>query len=130
LNMNRYVYCLLVILMSGCSMQGMRTAAEYDTNTNRDFIIKFEGKRFQVQDVISKSSAFVSEGMSAQLLKAMLHGGTFFLVDATAPVEKFEGAMQNYLNEYKDSECEIIRSDLLSDNTGGGLGYEMFYKCK
>jgi hypothetical protein len=38
--------------------------------------------------------------------------------------------MQNYLNEYKDSECEIIRSDLLSDHTGRGLGYEMLYKCK
>jgi hypothetical protein len=39
--------------------------------------------------------------------------------------------MNNYLDTYKkDSDCEITRSNFISDGAGGGVGYEIFYKCE
>ena len=62
--------------------------------------------------------------------KAFLEGLTFTILDLTASVSKFEGAMMVFLAENKEGSCDILRSNRISDNLGGSMGYEIFYKCQ
>ena len=125
--MKKPILILLCLVFVSCA--GLQTASEYDRNTNI-ISVNFEGKTFYVQDNEIKSSALVSESFGTDFMKGLFEGLTLTLVDLTAPVGKFEGAMKNYLVTYKNSDCEITRSNFISDGIGGGIGYEIFYKCK
>ncbi len=116
------------ILLAGCS--GLQTQLDYDKNAEKIVSVLVEGKKFDVRDNLTRSSALVTEGASADILKSIAEGLTMTLVDLTASVSKFEAAMENYLKENKQSECAIVRSNFISDNLGGGIGYEIFYKCE
>ena len=125
--MNRSILMLLCLIFVGCA--GLQTASEYDRNTNL-IKVNFEGKEFYVQDNETKSSALVTESYGTDFIKGLFEGLTLTLVDLTASVGKFEGAMKNYLVTYKNNDCEITRSNFISDGIGGGIGYEIFYKCE
>ena len=119
---------ILLILLTGCS--GLQTAREYDKNAEAAVSVKFEGKTFVIQDDLNKSSAMVYEDIATGFFKSAVEGAFLTLIDLTAPVSQFEGAMLIYLDENKESECDIKRSNFISDNLGGGLGYEIFYDCE
>jgi hypothetical protein len=128
-NMKKIILIPLSLIFVGCA--GLQTSLEYDRNAERRIIVNFEGKDFAVQDDLAKSAALVTEDVATDVVKGFLEGLTFTLVDFTASVGKFEGAMNNYLDTYKkDSDCEITRSNFISDGAGGGVGYEIFYKCE
>ncbi|MDD9842139.1 MAG: hypothetical protein OXU76_05735 [Alphaproteobacteria bacterium] len=119
---------LTLFLLTGCA--GIQTDAYYSRVSPEVIKVKFEGKTFLVRDDLGRSAAFLTESYGVDMAKAFFEGLTLTLVDLTAPVLLFEGAMQNYLDEYKVVDCSIIRSNFISDGLGGGLGYEMFYKCE
>ena len=119
---------ILSLFLVGCA--GLQTAAEYDRNAGKRIIVNFEGESFAVQDDVIKSSALVTENFATGIAKSILEGLTLTSVDLTASVSKFEGAMNNYLESFKDGNCEITRSNFISDGIGGGVGYEIFYKCE
>ena len=126
--MKKLILIPLSLFLVGCA--GLQTAAEYDRNSENRIIVNFEGKSFAVQDDVIKSSALVTESIATDTMKSFIEGLTFTLVDLTASVSKFEGAMNNYLETFKDGNCEITRSNFISDGMGGGIGYEIFYKCE
>jgi hypothetical protein len=126
--MKKLILIPLSLIFVGCA--GLQTAAEYDRNSDSRIIVSFEGKSFAVQDDVIKSSALVTESNATDTMKGIIEGLTFTLVDLTASVSKFEGAMNNYLETFKDDNCEITRSNFISDGIGGGIGYEIFYKCE
>ena len=130
MDMQKYKFLVLfVFLFSSCS--SMQTAQEYD-RASRDgpVVVEFEGKAFNVFDDTEKSAALLMEGLGTGMGKAFIEGLTFTILDLTAAVSKFEGAMNIFLNENKDGNCEITRSNRISDNLGGSMGYEIFYKCQ
>ena len=126
--MKKLILIPLSLFLVSCA--GLQTAAEYDRNAEDIIIVNFEGKNFAVGDNVIKSSALVTEDFATDITKSVLEGLTLLLVDFTAPVSQFEGAMNNYLESYKDGNCEITRSNFISDGIGGGIGYEIFYKCE
>ena len=126
--MKKLILIPLSLIFVGCA--GLQTVAEYDRNSDSRIIVSFEGKSFAVQDDVIKSSALVTESIASDAMKSFIEGLTFTLVDLTASVSKFEGAMNNYLETFKDDNCEITRSNFISDGIGGGIGYEIFYKCE
>lgn len=126
--MKKLILIPLSLIFVGCA--GLKTAAEYDRNSDSRIIVSFEGKSFAVQDDVIKSSALVTESNATDTMKGIIEGLTFTLVDLTASVSEFEGAMNNYLETFKDDNCEITRSNFISDGIGGGIGYEIFYKCE
>jgi hypothetical protein len=118
----------LFIFLTGCS--GLQTKQEYDKSAEDAVSVKFEGKTFVIQDDLNKSSAFVSEDAATDFFKSYVEGAFLTLIDLTAPVSQFEGAMLIYLEENKEGQCDIKRSNFISDNLGGGLGYEIYYECE
>jgi len=92
--------------------------------------VEFDGKPFDIFDNTERSSAFVSESVLANFADAFVGGLTLTIVDASASVIKFEGAMQNYLDKYKEKDCKIIRSNPVEDYLRRNMGFEIFYDCK
>ena len=88
--------------------------------------VTYEGKLFKVQDNVDKSAALLTEDFATDFAKSTVEGALLALVDLTAAVGSFEGAMNVYLRQYKDSDCKIDRSNFISDGIGGGIGYEIF----
>ena len=125
--MKYLVLILSFLVVTSCA--SIQTTIAYDKVAN-PVSVKYDGKPFNVFDDIDKGAALLMEGAAADITKAFFEGLTLTLVDLTAPVSSFEGAMQTYLDENKETPCEITRSNFISDGLGGGTGYEIFYKCE
>lgn len=122
-----FIIFIVTLFVSSCA--GIQTASQYERNAEKAVTVVFEGKSFVVLDDVAKSSAFVSEDAATDLFKGVVEGAFLTLIDLTAPVGQFEGAMLVYLNENKNGNCQLKRSNFISDNLGGGLGYEIYYEC-
>lgn len=120
------IFSLLII--SGCA--GIQTSYYYDMNSENKTSVEYQGKLFNILDDTDKSSALVTEDMATDIFKSFVEGLTLSIADFTAPVSMFEGAVMMYLDENKNKKCEITRSNFISDGLGGGIGYEIFYKCQ
>ena len=114
----------LLVLGSCASTQVTNYYWNYET-----IDIAFEDKNFLVKDDPVRKSALVMEGFGRDLGKVIGESLSFGLIDLTDSVRLFEGALQNYLNTYKDGECFIVRSNFIPDGFGAGTGYEIFYTC-
>ena len=125
--MKKIIVIFLSFTLIGCA--GLQTLSEYEKNVKDKVVVEFEGKTFLVQDDKSKSAALVTEDTATDFFKSAIEGLTLTLVDLTSSVINFEGAMGNYLSQYKSNQCEIKRSNFISDGMGGGVGYEIFYEC-
>ena len=128
-NKKKIFLFLSIFIISSCS--SMQTAQQYDRASPDGAVkVKFEGKSFNVFDDVDKSASLLMEDLATGMGKAFLEGLTFTILDLTASVSKFEGAMMVFLAENKEGSCDIVRSNRISDNLGGSMGYEIFYKCQ
>ena len=128
-NKKKIFLFLSIFIISSCS--SMQTSMQYDrASPDGPVKVKFEGKSFNVQDDKDKSASLIMEDLVTGIGKAFLEGMTFTILDLTAAVSKFEGAMMVFLAENKEGSCDIVRSNRISDNLGGSMGYEIFYKCQ
>lgn len=125
--MKYLVLSLSFLIVTSCA--SIQTTIAYDKVAD-PVGVKYDGKLFNVLDDVDKGAALLMEGAAADFTKAFLEGMALTLIDLTAPVSSFEGAMQIYLDENKETACEITRSNFISDGLGGGTGYEIFYKCE
>ena len=125
--MKKLLLLPITILLFSCS--GLNTVSVYEANSTNAAKVTNGSKVFLVYDDANKSAALVMEDSLTDVGKSLVEGLFITLIDLTAPVGAFEGAMQNYLFEYKENDCQIIRSNFISDNMGGGIGYEIYYKC-
>ena len=125
--MKKLLQLPITIFLFSCA--GINTVSVYEANSKNSIKVTNGSKVFVVLDDENKSAALVMEDNLTDAGKAFVEGLFIMLIDLTAPVGAFESAMQNYLAEYKDTDCEITRSNFISDGMGGGIGYEIFYKC-
>ena len=125
------IFYLIIISLIFTSCASWQLLDEY-TAVSDTFRVKSEGKTFLVNDNVEKSKALVREGELTDIAKSYVEGATLTLVDLTPAASKFEAGLIVYFEEYKDSKCEITRSNFISDGVGvsGGMGYEIFYKCE
>ena len=119
--MNQLILIPLSLIFVGCA--GTQIAKDYERNTDK-ITVNFEEKVFEIWDDEIKSSALVIE--IDNLATTVVKGAIW---DWLSPVSMFEGAMDNYLDTYKDGDCEIDKSVYIYDGAGFDIGYEIFYKC-
>ena len=128
----KFVYKTLLIsiaslILVSCAVESYKRLTSGYEEVDDPIDIYYEGKLFRLIDNPKKGSALVAEGGTKEAVNIIISGFFLNLVDTRVPASQFEGAMNNYLNEYKSEKCKITRSNFIS-NAGTG-GYEIFYEC-
>lgn len=126
---NNLLIILTLVLLTGCARFQERV---HYYKVSPEIKVEFKGKTFLVRDDLERSAVSLQESFGVDVAKAFLEVLTLTLVDLTPPASSFEGAMQNYLDEYKVGDCSIVRSNIIPHivSNSGVLGYEIFYKCE